>query len=134
MALATPKKRLRACRPPVRRGPPTTYLVYEVRFRHVLTGQVTMMYVGRTSRLLSRRKAEHLAEVAKGSNRPFHVALRAKGFKVTWVTMWKGTSKHLSLLEEQRRIKVAVKESGCLVLNCTRGGYYDHQDSQRYKR
>jgi hypothetical protein len=122
---------------PVAAGP--KYLVYEVRFLCPTTSTVELLYVGRSNRALATRKAEHLACVAKGSLTPFHRALRAaardRDVKVRWSVVWQGYSHHESMLEEMARIaEVKARNGKCLLLNVTRGGYYDNEDSLKYRR
>lgn len=115
------------------------YLIYEVRLRITYRGLTALLvYIGRTASTLERRKAQHLSDVARGSQRPFHHALRLwsghSSCRTSWRVVYKTHSHHESMLEETRRITAAARMPHVRLLNLTRGGYYDKVDFENLRK
>ncbi len=102
---------------------PRRYIVYEARLPD---GSV---YVGRTGSTLEMRRGEHEAAALRGSPLPFHAAIRS-GAEVVWTVAWEGSHYHQSMGKEIAQI-LKRKREGVVLLNRTRGGFYDKYDRRR---
>lgn len=84
------------------------------------------IYIGRTAKLWKRIKS-HKRNAKKGSKAPLHVHIR-NGDQIEWTILAKVETYSESMTLETKFI-LEARDRGEMLLNITRGGYYDRYDN-----